>query len=1039
MSSEQKVTRKLRAILSADVKGYSILMADNEVTTIQTLKDHRKIMSARIEMCGGRVVDAVGDNLLAEFGSAVDAVQCAVEVQKELKDKNQELPVDKRLQFRIGINIGDVIQDGNRIFGDGVNIAARIEGLAEAGGVCISRNAYDHIRTKLNLGYEYLGEHNVKNISQPVRVYKVLMGPTDAGKLIGEEPTRPKKKWLLPAAVVAAIVVTSIVWYFIQHIVKPDIEPASIENMAFPLPDKPSVAVLPFDNMSGDSGQEYIADGITENIISALSKISEMFVIARNSTFMYKGSPVKVQKVAEELGVRYVLEGSVQKSGNRVRVTAQLVDAIKGHHLWAEQYDRAIIDFFDLLDEITKEIAIALQMELTHGEQARIWHRSTSNFKAWGHAVKGYSLFLRFTKEDNAKARQLFKQALELDPEYAFAWTFLAWTYIVDVRFGYSDSPAEDIKRGIEIAHKATEIDDTLPDIHSFWNTVYMIRKKLDKALESGVRAITLGPNDPNSHVLLAQTKIYNGNFDEAIGLVKKANRLTPYYPAWHLAILGWAQTMARRYEQAIATLDQLLKRAGKGEFSPFMVHYRLAQVYIEIGQEEKARIHAEKILQINPTFSLENYRKARDFYRDPIHLERVFIALRKAGLPDKPPLELPDKPSIAVLPFDNLSNDPEQEYFSDGITDDLITDLSRISGLFVIARNSAFQYKGKAVDLKRVGRELGVRYVLEGSVRKSEKTVRINAQLIDAATGAHLWAERYDEQMGNIFSLQDKITQKIVEALAVNLTIDEKVAIPRKETENLEAYLTFLKGWQHYRRFNPEAFLEAIPLFERAIDLDPNYWRAYAALAKIYLETGQRPVWSQSLGLSSDAAFRRANKYLYSAMKGPTPLAYEVSAEVHREREDFDGAIAEAKRAVSLDHSDSDSHFAMGEAFKYSGRHKEAVDSYKKAMRLDPFYQDNFAYGLGSAYFFMAQFEKAAALCERSFRSNSQNEVPLWFIAAAYGHLGREQEAKAALAKHRELNPQYSYLRYLKYAFQFKDPADFNLLADGLRKAGMD
>jgi adenylate cyclase len=587
--------RKLTAILSADVEGYSRLMSEDEEATVRTITTYREVMTTLIHQHNGKVLDSPGDNLLAEFSSVVVAVQCAVAVQKEINARNTSLPENRKMKFRIGINLGDVIQEKDRIYGDGVNIAARLEALSHPGGICISGTVWDHVKNKLDLSYEYLGEQPVKNIPDPVRVYHVLIEPKYAGKII----------------------------------------PANVEKMAFPLPDKPSIAVLPFVNMSGDLEQEYIADGITENIISALSKISEMFVIARNSTFIYKGSPVKVQKVAEELGVRYVLEGSTQKSGNRVRVTAQLVDAIKGHHLWAEQYDSDINDFFDLLDEITKEIAIALQIELTHGEQARIWHGSTSNFKAWGHAVKGYSLFLRFTKEDNAKARQLFKQAVKLDPEYAFAWTFLAWTYIVDVRFGYSNSPAEDTKKGIEIAHKAMEIDDTLPDIHSFWNTVYMVRKELDKALESGVRAINLGPNDPNSHVLLAQTEIYNGNFDEAIGLVKKANRLTPYYPAWHLIVLGWAQTMARRYEQAIATLDQLLKRAKKGEYSPLLVYFRLAQVYIEIGQKEKARIHTEKILQIDPTFSLEKIRKARDFYRDPIHLERVFQALREAGLPD--------------------------------------------------------------------------------------------------------------------------------------------------------------------------------------------------------------------------------------------------------------------------------------------------------------------------------------------------------------------------------------------------------------------
>ena len=370
-TDKEKVIRKLKAILSADVKGYSLLMADDEAFTIQTLKEYRDIMSTYIEQHNGRVVDAPGDNLLAEFSSAVDAVQCAVEIQEILKDKNDKLPNDKRLEFRIGVNIGDVVQDGDRIYGSGVNVAARIEGLSDPGGVCISRNTYDHIKDKLKLGYEYLGQHEVKNIKDPVRVYKVLFDPEDAGKLIGEKPERAKKKWVFALVIVTAIIVTSIFWYFYQSTMKPTFEPASLENMALQLPDLPSIAVLPFDNMSGDPKQEFLSDGITENIITALSKVPRLFVIARNSTSTYKGKPVKVKQVSEELGVQYVLEGSVQRSADRIRITAQLIDALKGHHLWAERYDRDLTEIFSLQDEITLKILKAIQVKLTEGETYR--------------------------------------------------------------------------------------------------------------------------------------------------------------------------------------------------------------------------------------------------------------------------------------------------------------------------------------------------------------------------------------------------------------------------------------------------------------------------------------------------------------------------------------------------------------------------------------------------------------------------------------------------------------------------------------------
>jgi len=299
----QDFKRKLTAILSADVKGYSRLMGEDELATIETLNKYRKIITTLVQNSRGRVVDSPGDNLLVEFASVIDAVQCAVEIQKELKDRNAELPKNRRMEFRIGINIGDVIHEKKRIYGDGVNIAARIESLADAGGVCISRSAFDQVKKKLSLGYEYLGEYSVKNIDEPVRVYRVLMEPEDAGKVIGEKIAETEKVFL-------------------------------------PLPDKPSIAVLPFANMTGDPDQEYFSDGITEEIITNLSKVSKLFVIASNSAFTYKGKSVKVQQVGRELGVRYLLEGSVRKADKRLRIAAQLIDALTGHHLWTERYDR---------------------------------------------------------------------------------------------------------------------------------------------------------------------------------------------------------------------------------------------------------------------------------------------------------------------------------------------------------------------------------------------------------------------------------------------------------------------------------------------------------------------------------------------------------------------------------------------------------------------------------------------------------------------------------------------------------------------------
>jgi len=361
--TEDSVKRKLTAILCADVKGYSRMMGEDEVGTFHTLSDYLEIMNTIIEAHRGRVFSSPGDAILAQFASVVDAVQCAVEIQEKIEAKNADVPEDRKMQFRIGVNLGDVIEKEEQIYGDGVNIAARIETLAEPGGVSISSTVYDHVYKKLKLGYEYQGEHQVKNIAEPVRVYKVATQPEHSGQPAGETkaPERPSKTPAIVIFAVLALVAAAAIWYFYPR--APEIEPASVDKMAYPLPDKPSIAVLPFNNMSEDPKQEYFSDGITEDIITTLSKTDKLFVIAQNSTFTYKGKQAKVKQVAEELGVRYVLVGSIRKSQDRVRITVKLIDATAGHHLWTERYDRDLKDIFALQDEITMKIVTALRIK----------------------------------------------------------------------------------------------------------------------------------------------------------------------------------------------------------------------------------------------------------------------------------------------------------------------------------------------------------------------------------------------------------------------------------------------------------------------------------------------------------------------------------------------------------------------------------------------------------------------------------------------------------------------------------------------------
>ena len=626
----QEVKRKLAAILSADVKGYSRLMGEDEEGTIRTLNAYKEVLTGFIEKHQGRVVGTAGDSMLAEFASVVDAVRCAVGIQEELKDRNKELSEDRRMEFRIGVNLGDVVEDGDTIYGDGVNIAARLESLAEAGGICISGTAYDQVENKLSLGYQYLGEQAVKNIAKPVRVYRVLMEPGAAGKVIGEKKISPRR-WQRPVLALVGILIliaaAVAVWQFGMRPSLPALEKADLKKMALPLPDKPSIAVLPFVNMSGDKEQEYFSDGITENIITGLSKIPRLFVIARNSTFVYKGKGVKVQQVAEDLGVRYVLEGSVQRSGNRVRITAQLIDAITGNHLWAERYDRDLKDIFAVQDEITLKILGDMQVKLTEGEQA-LRGKPPRNLEAYLKVLQAVEYIQRFNIEGNIMAKRLTEEAIVLDPEFASAYNMLASTHMMDVWLGSSKSPKESLDKAVELTQKAISLDPKDPRYYAFIGYLYTMKRDHNRAIAEGEKAVALDPGGADAHAWLGNTLNYADRPKEAIPLFEKAIRLNPFGPTWYFLNFGNSYRMIGQYQEAITQYKKALRLAPNN----ILAHLCLAGTYSLLGRDEEARAEVEEILRINPKFSLESYAKTLP-YKNQAQLDRYVEALRKAGL----------------------------------------------------------------------------------------------------------------------------------------------------------------------------------------------------------------------------------------------------------------------------------------------------------------------------------------------------------------------------------------------------------------------
>jgi len=579
--------RKLSAILSADVAGYSRLMAQDEEATVRTLTLYRDLISRMVQGHRGRVVDSPGDNLLAEFASAVEAVGCAVEIQRELKVRNAELPQERRMAFRIGINLGDVIAQDQRLYGDGVNVASRIEGLAEPGGVSISGSIHEQVRNRLKLVFRDQGEHLVKNIAAPVRVFRVEMGVAPA---LDKQP----------------------------------------EVSALPLPEKPSIAVMPFVNMSSDPEQEYFSDGISEDIITGLAHIPKLFVIARNSSFSYKAQAVKVQQVGRELGVRYVLEGSVRKAGDRVRITAQLIDAADGRHLWADRWDRVLQDIFQVQDEIVQKILMALQIKLTDGEQTWLLRSmaKSRNIEAYLLLLKGLDHLHRYTKESNVQARRLLQEALAEDPHQVAAMTSMAYTYLLDISIGWTTNAADSFARAEELAKEALKLGPDWDLSHAMMGAIHLFNRQYDQAIAEGERAVELSPSGADAHVWLAAVLGFIGRHTESINLLQRAIRLNPVPPGCYLHLLAMAYSEAGRYDEAIAASRKVL------QIQPDAVTARLSLVkdFSLAGRMDEARAAAEEFLRLNPGFSLDGFAASLP-HKDPGRKERIIEAMQKAGL----------------------------------------------------------------------------------------------------------------------------------------------------------------------------------------------------------------------------------------------------------------------------------------------------------------------------------------------------------------------------------------------------------------------
>ncbi len=582
--------RRLAAIMSADAVGYSRLIRADEEGTIAAFKALRAdVIDPKLNARNGRIVKLMGDGMLVEFPSVVDAVRAAVETQKAVSEHNTGLAKDKRIEFRVGINLGDVVIDGDDIQGDGVNIAARLEALAEPGGICVSSNVYEEVRDRTHLTFEDLGEQEVKNIARRIRVWRWVDQPTAASAMNESEPLS--------------------------------------------LPDKPSIAVLPFTNLSGDPEQEYVADGITEDLITALSKIRWFFVIARNSTFTYKGHAIEVRQVARELGVRYVLEGSIRKAKDRVRISAELIDATTGRNVWAEHYDREIEDIFELQDEMTQTIVAAVEPELGAFEREQALRKPPQSLDAWETYQRGLWHMWSFTKNDNAKALPLLQRARELDPNFAAAYAYEGYSHFLNVMLGYTDAPGESIAAALAAANKAATLDDKDPAAYLTLGRVHMMRGEHDTSIAALERALSLNPSFAPAYFGLGFALALDGQLDQALAALEKAVRLNPRDPLiWAVKSLrSLIYCLLRQFEAAAMSARQSMREPRAAGYWPYAV---LASALGNLGQIEEASAVVNEALQIKPDLSLSYLEKTLPT-KQPGGLQPYLDGLCRAGLPE--------------------------------------------------------------------------------------------------------------------------------------------------------------------------------------------------------------------------------------------------------------------------------------------------------------------------------------------------------------------------------------------------------------------
>ena len=791
-----------------------------------------------------------------------------------------------------------------------------------------------------------------------------------------------------------------------------------------PVPAKPSIAVLPFANLSGDAAQDIFCEGLALNIVASLGRFHELFVIDRFSTLAYRNRPVTSAEAARELSVRYILEGSVQKSGDRIRVSVQLVDGAENRQLWTETYDRQLNDIFAVQDEITGTIIGTLASGYG-GRLGRAWRErgkstGSKSFVALDYLQKALDNF-DFTKEGMIRVRKHLTKAIECDPGFAKAYSKMAFAYLVDASYGWAEDHDAALEKARQWAVKAIASDDSDSWAHWAFAGYQMYTSNHGVAFEAYRKALDCNPNDAEVTAAYGLCLSYAGRAEEGIEQALKAMRLNPHHHDWYKSQLGQIYFDARQYDKTIATFASL-----RSLDSALMRVYQAAS-FAAAGNQQQAQKSVKRVLELDAGATLEKWTDPKLApYGDAAYLEHFRQNLRKAGLPEQAAPQ-DERPSIAILPFDNMSGDPEQRYFSDGITEDIITAVSRFPSLFVVAQASSFSFREHNLPASELARQLGVAYVLEGSVRKEANRVRITAQLIEAASGKHIWSERYDRGLEDIFAVQDEVARVIAWRLTAQVESDIVAHPPGQHPENFAAYDFMLRGMQLQQRNTRQDVAAAIPLFERAIECDPAYGEAHSLVGLCHLIFHIYDLDSIAL----ERAWEFAQRGIRLDERNARCQVIAGYCAIYRGR--FDEAEFHHERAASINPNEAHVAMHMGLFHAYAGQPENSGSWFETGRLLNPFPPVYYAEFERIARYGLGLYEDAA----RPAQGTWDDIFDQIYITASLGQLGRIAEAKVTLDRCKQLVPAGLTIRAYVAAEPYRHHAGIAHLLDGLRKAG--